>query len=182
MLIQKTNPVGADKALQKLQSHLHDKLITAWGLTGTPEKYKCYGRIYKNQLGAGMFLPEWYEGGDEYKEIYFDEVPAYSFFGISDKVEFDGFEHQTNAYLVFRVKLSEIKPLITHRADEEVHVDVLNIIKNGLYGFTYTSMETGVRNAFKEFTRWMDEKQYNDMHPWHVFRLNFKLSYNINNC
>lgn len=181
MLIQKTNSVGVDAAIKLLQGSLYFKLLKAWGLELSPDSYMSYPRIYKNQRND-MFVPEWYEGAKEYKEIYFDDISAYSFFGVSDKTEFNGANHDTDVYLVFRVDLSKIKPGISHRADEEVHVDIQNIIKTGSYGFTYISMETGVKAAFREYSKWVEQTKYNDMHPWHVFRFNFKLNYNTNIC
>lgn len=175
MLIQKLNPVGADKNIQAFQKMLHDQLLAKWGLT--TEKFHSYGRVYKNQRANGMYVPEWYEGENNYKEVHFDDIPVYSFFGVADRSEFNESQHLIDAYLVFRVDLSKVRPLITHRADEEIHADIQDIIRRDFHGFEYKSMETGVRAAFKEYSKWVESNQFNDMHPWHICRFNLSLKY-----
>lgn len=181
MLIQRTNPKGVDAAIKLLQGTVYFRLLAAWGIEATPDLYTSFDRIYKNQRD-GLFVPEWYDADGEYKEVAFDDLAAYSFFGIGDKVDCSGPMNSVDAYLVFRVNLAVIKPAAPHRADEEVRLDVQHSIGTGMYGFELVSVETGVKNAFKEYGKWIEQNQYTDMHPWHVFRLNFKLMYNTKNC
>lgn len=183
MLVTKTNPDGIDYPLQQLQTVLHDTLITTWGIdTAT---YKCYGRCYRNRIDGG-YIAENYEGSNEYREVYWDDtLKALSFFGTSGRTLFNGKEF-TDVHLIFFVNLAALKPSVTHRADEEVRKDVIDVLKVSTYGFTYTGFEMYIENVLKEYpgSRRDNRLMYVDMHPTHCFRANLKLIYDINsnNC
>ena len=183
MLLTKTNPVGIDIPMQKLQSYMHDRLISKWAVADNTA-YRCYGRAYRNQTADG-YIAENYEGAKNYKEVYWDSsLTSISFFGITPKTNFDAGNESPDVHLVFFVNLEKIKPLITHRADEEIHKDVINVINEKSYGFMLQSIDTGIENILREYpgSRRDDRLKFVDMHPTHCFRLNFKLNYNINNC
>lgn len=182
MLITKTNPVGIDVAIQKLQTFLHNKLtgVVLWNNATT---YKCYGRCYRNKKDTG-YIAENYEGGIEYKEVYWDDsLSAVSFFGVSGQIKHD-IKEQVSVHLVFFVNLKKLKPAINHRADEEVHKDILQLIGNTLFDFEYTGMEFSIENVLREYpgSRRDDWLKFVDMHPVHCFRLNFDLVYDKNIC
>lgn len=181
MLITITNPKGIDGEIAKLQKEIHDRLKALWGESGglADNQIKCYPRIFRNQRAGGMFVPEIFDGGKDYKELSFDDIAAYSFFGRADRSDFNSGAYTTNVYLVFRVNLDKVKPSISHRADEEVRLDVEKLVWKGIYGFTFQSTETGMTNAFREYPVWLSQKKYDDMHPYHVFRLNFQCRYDI---
>lgn len=178
MLIAKTNPVGIDKVIDKYQKDLHSYLVSKWGLQDAD--FKAYARVYRNQRDE-MFVPEVFTGGKDYKEVYFDSF-SYLFFGTSEKVDYKSPVNSTNVYIVFRVNLEKVKPQVSHRADEEVRIDVQQFAQKGAYDFQLQSIETGVSAAFREFSGWIKEVKYSDMHPWHVFRLNFLVKYDNRIC
>jgi len=183
MLKTKTDPEGIDVIIQKLQTHLHGRLITKWGLTGTPEKYVSYGRIHRNRTADG-YVAEWYEGGKEYREVYWnDSLYATSFFGTEGK-ELHEIGEEIRIHLIFFVNLAKLKPAIAHRADEEVRKDVQAIIGMNLFGCAYESTEIWVDNCLKEYkvsaSKMADAKF--DMHPTHCFRINLIARYKKNIC
>ena len=182
MLVTKTNPVGIDYSLQLLQTELHDALLTKWSLSDSD--YKAYGRCYRKPTENGYIAVN-YESANEYKEVYADDtVKALSFFGQSPRVQLDQKE-STDVHLVFFVNLAALKPSVTHRADEEVRRDVISVIGPGLYGFAYTGFELFVENVLREYPGTLRNKiSIVDMHPWHCFRINLKVLYDINsnNC
>ena len=182
MLLTKTDPVGIDVHVQKFQTWLHTQLLAKWGIdTAT---YKCYGRTYRNQTDNG-YIAENYEGNNEYKEVYFDDtLTAISFFGVKPVNDFEIGRVLTELHLVFFLDLAKVKPLISHRADEEVQADILQACANGMYGFNIDSISTGIENVLREYpgSRRDDRLKFIDMHPRHCFRVNFLLQYSPQSC
>ena len=185
MNVTKTNPVGIDIPLQKLQTLLHGKLITAWDLSGTPMDYQCYGRCYRNKTDNG-YVAEYFTGiENKYQEVYFDsQYKAISFFGIGQEMTEDKGFLKGDVHLVFFVDLAKLKPAIDHRADEEVRKDVIAAIGGNNYGFNFTGIELSLENVLQEYpgSRRDDRLKYIDMHPIHCFRINFDFLIDKNNC
>lgn len=185
MLYTKTAPVGMDVPIQKLQVYLHEKLLTLWGI-GSAD-YAAYGRCYRNQKDDG-YVAEVYVGKEEYKEVYLDDrLAVTSFFGISGDTEVD-MANTASVHLVFWVNLAKIKPTLAHRGDEEARLDVQKLVRN-LYGFTLKEVSTGIERVLQEYAGTtqaeqanLDSLKFRDMHPYHCFRLDFELLYNIFNC
>jgi hypothetical protein len=180
MLITKTNPTGIDNAIQKLQTDLHSKLLSKWGVE--TESYECYGRCYRNKKDNG-YIAELFTGGIDYKDAYWnDNLKALSFFGVSDKVEADKGQAKANVSIIFFVDIAKLKPTITHRADEEIRQDVILSIGTNNNGFHYTGYETGLDNVLREYQGSYQGLKTVDMHPVHCFKINLSLIYKNNNC
>jgi hypothetical protein len=183
MLATKTNPVGIDYNLQALQTDLHDALVAKWGISS--DDYKSYGRCYRKPTDQGYIAVN-YESGNEYKEVYCDDtLKALSFFGQSARVGFNQLE-STEVHLVFFVNLAALKPLVAHRADEEVRKDVISLIGSASYGFAYMGFDLYLENVLREYPGSRRDSRLSivDMHPYHCFRINLKVQYDINsnNC
>jgi hypothetical protein len=179
MLITKTKPVGIDFYIQKLQTQLHDKLLTIWGLNTAV--YKSYGRAYRNKTDAG-YVAEVYTGAKEYKEVYWDDsISAISFFGIGSNIK-NGVEELADVHMVFFVNIAKLKPAIVHRADEEVRRDVTNLFGVSIWQFSFLSVDLSIENVLREYPGSYKDPalQVVDRHPTHCFRLNFKLIYDSN--
>lgn len=182
MLITKTKPAGVDVPIQKVQEFLHTRLLALWGISS--DVYRAYGRCYRNKQDFG-YIAENYEGKDEYKEVYWDDnLTVISFFGIGSSVKHDKIKESVDVHLVFFLDLKKVKPSILHRADEEVHTDLLKLLGEGREGMTYTGLDTGVDNVLREYPGSRRDKRLiaADMHPAHCFRLNFTLLYSKNIC
>lgn len=167
-----------DWHIQEAQKQLHRQLLISWG---SDVKYNCYGRCYRNKKDEG-YIAEVHTGGNEYKEVYYDDqVSAISFFGISDKIKND-VQNQVNIHLVFFVNLVKLKPLITHRADEEVRQDVFKALGSSSFGLTFQGVDLWLENVLKEYTGSRNGQRLKavDMHPVHCFRFNYNLTYNPN--
>lgn len=181
MLIQKTTPVGIDVAIQKFQSYIHSALLAKWNIT---TEYLSYPRASRNKTDDG-YIAEVLQSGNSYKEVFHDDRNhASSFFGLSTRTDNEQGIHSTDVHLVFFTNVKKIKPSIAHRADEEVRLDVINASSSGMYGFQLESIETGIENVLREYpgSRRDDRLTAVDMQPNHCFRLNFSLTYDINNC
>jgi hypothetical protein len=184
MLIQKTNPVGIDASVQRLQAALHGELVKAWGLAGPDDpNYRSYGMIYRNKKD-NQYIAEVYTGNNEYKEVYWDDrVSAISWFGLSGNIEL-GVKNTAKIHLVFFVNLAKLKPTVAHRADEEVRNEIANYFGNTRFGASLDTIELWTENVLREYpgSRRDDRLKAVDMHPVHCFRLNLTLLYSKNNC
>jgi len=189
MLILRDTPKGIDQPIQRLQKLLYDRLSAKWGLNGD-QYWQAYGRAYKNQAQVG-YLPEVYVGGNEYREVYYDDnFAVISFFTISDRRTFEvGME--TSVAWIVSLDLTRVKPVRADRVDEEVHADVLGELRVPRFGFTLTGLQTGIDNVYREYELYRqssgqvsntDSIKYRDMHPLHVFRVDMNLIYQNSNC
>jgi hypothetical protein len=142
-----------------------------------------YGRAYRNQTQDG-YTPELFIGGIDYYDTFFDDtLSANSFFGVGDVTTIKDGSSTADCFLIFCVNLQKVKPG-NDRNDEAVHVDVQKLCIAEPYGFRATGWVTGIDSVFKEYSGWKksDGIKFRDEHPYHCFRLNFKLLYNINDC
>jgi hypothetical protein len=109
MLSVKTNPVGIDVYIQKLQTKIHNLLISAdyWNIADQ-SKYAAYGRAYRNKSKDGYIAEVFTEGG-EYKEVYWDDtLTAISFFGLSDKQDDGPGNNQVDVHFVMMANLDTL--------------------------------------------------------------------------
>jgi hypothetical protein len=171
MLYTKNNPIGIDKEIDQLQKIIFKNLLKKWSIDASD--YNCFCRAYKNQHKIG-YIPEFYTGNNEYRELFFDDtVYVTSFFIVADKTNIIMNGYQTVVSLIFCVDISKLKNLL-HRGDEEIRQDVLGALQT----LDLISVETGINNVFKEFS--VSNIKYRDLHPLHCFRFNFNLIYS--NC
>lgn len=182
MNIIKQDVAGIDIQIQKMQTTIYGKLLPVWNVNDST--FTMYGRAYRNQSNDG-YIPEVYTGNNEYKDSYFDDTLSGSaFWGVGDIERVDKSASTTaDVFLIFMVNLAKIKPG-KDRNDEQARVDVEQICMSRDYGFYLNAVVTGIDQVFKEYGGYKKTKgiEFRDMHPWHCFRLNFKLTYNIYDC
>ena len=165
-----TSTLGIDKVIQSIQVDLYDQL--SW--SGTVDGY---GRIYRNTKDD-VVIPEYYQGDNEYKEVYYDDKNSCNFMFVTDEKSTTEdetlFSNETK--VVFMVDLSKILPGETHRADETAHRDVIQILRSIAYGrYSITGIDTGIGNVFNGFET--SKIKFHDIQPLHCFSVNLKLSY-----
>lgn len=186
MLYTKMAPVGVDIPIQKLQVYLHEKLNEKWGLQGTD--YQAHGRCYRNQKDAG-YVAEVYTGNNEYEEVYLDDrIAAKSFFGLSGDIDYR-IANKADVHLIYFVNIARLKPTLAHRGDEEVRKDVQILVDSGYLGFDLTGIRLGIDSVFQEYrgtiqaaAENLNSIKFRDMHPFHCFRFDFTLNYNVKQC
>lgn len=164
------NPAGIDKEIQIIQNSLFNNL--GWS------KVDAYGRVHKNQSKDKGLVPEFYKGKNEYKDVFQNDHDASIFFIDSDEhTTENGIFYYSDVKIVFMVDLKRLKPSITHRADMEVEIEALKIVKKqGM--FTVEGFEKGVETVFKGFN--INQIKLKNMHPLHVFAIVGRLKYKIN--
>lgn len=187
MNITKPTVQGVDEAIQGMQTFLYNQLKNIWGLSD--DDYKAYGRAYKNQDESGSYMPEVFVGvgndpnQTDYQDTFFDDtVKAVSFFGMGESEKYSVGSSTVPVFMIFMVQIPTLKTGFTSRADEEVRQDVKRLWMAHRFGFTMTGTETGIANVFREYPSWAKKVKFRDEHPWHCFRINSNLLYNLLNC
>lgn len=178
MKIQRTNPVGIDKEITKLQDRFYD--LVSWS------DYWSHDRVYLN-LRDNKLVPELYEGDSttlnrDYREIYFSDTRTIeSYFVVSEnrtQVDLDLFS--VDVGMIFQSDLIKLFPAITHRADEELHSEAVIAMTEALISGEITGLVTGIPNVYQGLDQ--SQIQTTDIHPCHVFRINFNMVYNYDCC
>lgn len=180
MLIERTT-TGIDYPISQLQAYLHTKLV---GLGWLENGYYAYPRCYRNNTKDG-YIPEVFDQvKNNYTQLYVnDKITALSFFGIGDDIEIDSaIQNTADVHLIYIVDLSKLQPG-NPREDEKVRLQVFKLVTRAAWGFELTDQVLGWDNVFSEYEGFLkDQERFRDMHPFHVFRFNFKLRYNPIKC
>lgn len=170
----KTNPIGIDAKIQRLQTSLFSQLNTLWST-----ELDAYGRCYVVEEN-GERTVNFYKNPKEYQIISVAEKNKFFFIHRSIAKKVDTLNYETNIELIFIVDVAKLKPQITHRADVEVQADV-ELLLNQFENIFVESFEVGYENVL----RGIKFNQTSDMQPYHVFKFNLNVRYNMNeecNC
>jgi hypothetical protein len=169
-LILKSNPIGIDRPIQDLQSFIYNQLAFS--------NYDAYGRAYKNEKSTSK-IPEIYISKGNYKEVYFnDKFDATSFFLASDETKCNQETYENNVEFIFQCKLNKLFPLVTHRADAELHNTIIQLLSANPYGFVLNSYITGIDNVYSGLDT--SKIKYTDMSNFHVVKFSMILNFNSN--
>jgi len=169
MLVLKTEAIGVDYVIDKMQKHLDKKLIDVF------TNWNSYHRAYKNPKkieGREVIIPEVYTSSGEYFECFFDDsVAISSFFIVDDTRSFENGNSKFNFSIIFQSKLNEVFPDILHRADEETITKITTAIKSSIYRQYLSDIKTGITEVYREFGR--SQVTFDDMSYFHVCRFDF---------
>lgn len=170
-----TSPKGIDFPIQEMQTIFTNNL---WTELDSGEK--CYyARVFRNTK-RDIIRPEVYEEiGNKYREVLFDKnIHAMCWFDVSPETDSYNLGQITQSVgVVFTVNLTKIYPTLEHRAIEESHLAVQNLLLKRAGEFEITGIITG-REAYGDFNS--DMLKDTDMQPWHVFRFNCEVKYSLN--
>lgn len=177
--LTKDTTIGLDSVIDRIQRKVYE-LSDKWSveLTGYP-------RCYILQKEKGVKVIEAYLGNGEYSGslIYAEGNKFFFLSGESiESVSNDYF--RTTIELYFMLNIEEVYPNITHRADEEVRVDVINVL-NTISGIRVLKIESNSDKVFARFNNRISqsfEHEYtDDMHPYHYFKVLIDvMEYDIN--
>lgn len=165
----KTNPVGIDKAIQQLQIRLYEHL----------EFDNGYGRVYKVEKDTNRFIPAHFVNETEdYIEVLTDDSLNGSFFFLENRKTIfkkDTVQIKTPVDIIFQMNLNKLRSDISHRADEEMRLEILNIIS--LFpNFEVNQTIKGIRALDGLF------HQLRDMQPYHYLKVSGNIKYKNINC
>ncbi len=174
----KTSPVGIDYNIDRIQKAIYPVLLEKW------EEVDVYGRAYKNQKGNNIKL-EVYAANGDYKPILFKEKNKV-FFVQGNKPKIEKGTVYNDLWVVAVVDLKKVRPSIAHRADEEVHSDLLNALYNEVKIESVLGLEYGLDSVKRvvEDTFSFDNFNTADIHPHHVFMVKLSVKYYLEeiNC
>lgn len=138
-------------------------------------------RVFANEKN-GNVIPQVYLGKSnkkEYKDVRFDDrLDALCWFDVSNNTNSYNLGQITQEVGVFfAVNLGKLFPDITHRAVEESHLAVQQILKKRPTDWEITGITTNTPAYGDYFT---DNLKAFNMQPWHVFRFECNVKYLLN--
>jgi len=160
----KTNPVGLDKSLLKIQNKIDD---IGW------ENIEVYGHLYviekDNRKFAGAYV-----GNGDYEDVLLNDKKnaVFGFFVSENRTGLSMI--RTPVEIVCSCNLAELFGN-TERSDEEAMLNVLRIIKNMTLFNNESGIKTGFTNVFSGLTT--DGLSYRDVQPWFNFSISFDIVY-----
>lgn len=176
MLVPRTQLAGVDLPIDRFQKYIYNRLIQEFtNIDGL--KYNSYARVYRNPTLDNRIIPEAYVGNGQYSENFLDDkLDILSWFDTSEEVDYDG-RFIADVSQIYCVNL---KRLFTSndRADEVIRMIVYRIVERGVdFGFKLTGFDFGVRRTYTGYD--LEKIMYSNMHPFHVFKFNFNVQYNV---
>ena len=180
-ITQRTAPTGIDTLISRHQNHLFNKVAIS-GFTNSTD-WDSYDRAYGNPHENGM-IPEQFTGDKEYSEVLFDDTNLItSFYWLGDRQTFldNGFI-ESDVSLIVQAKIGNIYTDQSQRFDETLRqLFIWNSQQFVAYdSFVLDSVDMGVQNVYREFIK--REINLTDMSEFHVFRLNYKVTYTPECC
>jgi len=168
-VISKTNPVGLDKAILRVQNRLAKLSWT---------NISIYGRLYINDRD-NQKVAEAYTTNGEYIEVFVnDKVNAvFGFVVTGSRQNFNVIS--TTVKLVCSVNIKTIYGS-TERKDEEALLTVLKELTGIINGSNQAKIDTRYEDVFAEFSP--ERFKYRNMQPWFNFALTFDVNYKNNIC
>jgi len=164
-MIRKTNPLGIDVIIDKMQVYFDKKLLLTF-----PD-WENNHRAYKNPLKNGL-IPEVYTANGEYREVFFnDNFVMTSFFLVGDERSYRDGLSTVKISLIVQTNLSLALQDISHRADEELISTFSDVIKQSIWAKNFANTITGIDNVYSEFDK--SKIKYDDMSNFHVVRFDF---------
>lgn len=161
--------IGIDLQIEKLKT----KLATKFTAITT---YTAHGRAYKNSKEEGV-IPEILTG-EQYSDVLLDtKIAGLSFCIVeNDYAPLSATQWKNEVSLYFAVNLDKMYPLVTERAVEYLHRDVLEVIQSSR--FEHTNLTSGLE-SFDDFDLVKDSDNYQ---PNYLCKFKLEIEYNINDC
>lgn len=182
--VLKTNPVGIDTIVNKIQPILFTELTTNFGWSD----YEVYHRIYLNPKD-GQVLPERYTDEGNYEEVLFDDTfNATSFFVMGgEAIRQDNNRFLQKMSIVFQMQLDKLYTSISHRADEEAKQDIiLALIQVRIkVPFDVTRIIMGVDEVYRDLSlsgEYKKRVKLDDLSFFNVLKVDLDIEFNYNKC
>lgn len=182
--VLKTDPKGIDFIIDSLQKKTFTELTAVGGIGWTD--YESYHRAYKNPQ-SGSTIPEIYTTSGNYLEVLFDDTFSATSFVLSEdsRTKIDHEVYAQDISIIFQAQLDKLYPSIDHRADEEMHADIVTAINAAGFQKDITEVTTGVSNVYSELSLTGDLSSLvslDDMSFFHVVKVDLTITYGFDNC
>lgn len=180
---RKVDPVGIDTAIDSIQLNVFNYLTNIAGWT----EYESYPRAYKNKKGKDIIPEISITDQEEYLEVlYDDKFNVTSFFLTDDKTPAESEEVFTQGLsLIFQGDLEKLFPTLSHRADEEMHDDILKSLSGVEIDAQLKQVVRGTKNVYEDLNITgvlRDGVDLDDMSNFHVIRIDLEFKYYYRNC
>jgi hypothetical protein len=165
MLIRKTDPIGLDVLIDRLQVKL-GKLSDVWGapsfeITGFP-------RCYVNDKDGNKNI-EYFDKDNEYSTVLYAENTKFFFTQESDITPIDTTGFKADVNLFFIIDLKEVKEN-NDRDDYKCLNDVITIIHDSGW-FEINNIDTDFKSIFRN-TAFIDNTD--NLNPYYCFMVSLK--------
>ena len=161
--------IGIDIPIERLRADFENYL---W--VGAVNSFN--GRCFRNQRD-GKLIPEIKGDRDEYREVLLqDGNDSTVFFDVDPDREMKSkSQSEANVSIYFAVNLEELYPSLSrNEASETAYVDAVDLINGS--GFDVT----GIISGKEAFNTWgYEDSIFDDMHPYHLFRIDSSIVYNL---
>lgn len=160
----KTNPVGLDKSLLKIQNKIND---IGW------DDIDVYGHLYVINKGDRKFAGA-YIGNGEYLDVLLNDKKnaVFGFFVDDNRSGLSMIKTPVN--LICSCNLHKLFGS-SERSDEEALLAVHKIVKRITLIDNETGIKTGFDNVFSNLTQ--NTKYNRDIQPWFNFSISFDIIY-----
>lgn len=179
-LVLKTNPVGVDFVINDIQDLLFSNLTANGVGNWTSANYESYYRAFINPKDGGT-IPEVDNGTNEYKEVLMDDkFTASSFFLVDDSRDFEDSQFGVSISVIFQADIKKLFASIPHRADEEMHKDIIDAIEDTQYTEMITGFTLGVSNVYSDLSipdSYIERVGWDDLSNYHVIKLDLEVPY-----
>jgi hypothetical protein len=169
MIYAKTNPIGLDALISKIQSKLYTDLNELWST-----ELEAFERCYIIQDKEGKKNVQRFVKKNEYQTISVAEKNKFFFLHKAKSTKEDALYYTSEMEVIFILDLFNLKSEIEHRADFEVQSDVESILTQ-FDNVWIISLESGFDKALSGISY----VQENDMQPYHVFKFNLGVRYKL---
>ena len=161
----KTNPIGLDLQLQRIQKRIDS---IGWG------DIDVYGKLQINEKNKGVKVIEAHIGSGEYKDVFVDDTKNAVFgFLVSDNRDKLAMI-KCNVRLICSCRVDKIYNT-TETMDEETILDVLKVISEQILQINQNNITTGFDSVFEGVS--IEKFKFRNRYPWFNFSISFMLSY-----
>lgn len=177
-LITKSNCVGLDCAIDRVQKKLYNKLNPLWG-----GDWDCYPRIYKNKKidenDREFYVPEYLDGLKEYTTdtLFNDKVDVTSFFLEGESATVNNLIIESDVSIIFSCLIDKIYTG-NEKRDMKMRGDIFDVIDGFPDTWTLNAIHTTVDEVYREFRK--EDLNFSDMSERHLLRFDFSVNYNFN--
>jgi len=142
----KISPVGIDLKIQSLQQNLSSVLTTRWTLTDAD----FYGRVYINKRSDNEGIEAFNSRNEYISVLYNDKIQCNSFFYVNSQTPNEDGIMVADVVNIWQFKTTALKPLIAHRADEEILRDIIKVYEDDYNGFEITDILKDIDDIYSD--------------------------------
>jgi hypothetical protein len=170
------NAVGVDKEINKIQDSLISTLFgkAEWN----QDNFEVYHKAYKNPTENGV-IPEIYTKHRDYQDARLnDNLNGSIFFTVDNNSNsLSKHKEETTVSIYVQLDIEAVYSDLDYRQTEPAHNDVRIALQKCPNVITIDSLVQTVPDVYSEFRT--DNIQYTDMQPYHVFRYDVTVNYDV---